>query len=210
MAIVVERKPEAEMENYFYYELTPYPTSLLKDGAMRTLRNKAELKNYLVQGNIISEGSDCIRVAYGEVLLWSCNWSKNDNFSKIFQKYIDKCLMEKFDVIVFDGYIFSTKSITCKSRSVRISQTVEIDESYMCTIDRNELLTNYTNKENFVTALTAKLKANGIKVVLCPSDADTTIAKSAMEYENRAVTIFADDTDTLSSLALFIQLKRSW
>ena len=44
----------------------------------------------------------------------------------------------------------------------------------MCTTKRNKFLTNYTDKENFVTALAAKLEVNGInKVILCPSDADT-------------------------------------
>ena len=62
LAFVVEGKPEAEMENYFYYELTVYPTSLFEDGAMRTPKNKAKLKNYLLEGNITSpEGKDCIR-----------------------------------------------------------------------------------------------------------------------------------------------------
>ena len=55
-------------------------------------------------------------------------------------------------------------------------------------------LHNYTNKENFVTALAAKLEANNIKVVFCPSDADTTIVKVAL-CENRPVTIFTDYTD---------------
>ena len=156
LVLLFESKPEAEVENYFYYQLTPYPTPLFKDGAMRTPKNKAKLKNYLLQGNITFESSECLRVADRGALLWSCNWSKNENFRKIFQKYIDKCLMEKFDVVVFDGYISLTKDVTRKSRSVRISQTVEIDESYMCTTDMNEFLT-YTNKENFVTALAAKL-----------------------------------------------------
>ena len=115
LALVVERKPEAGMENYFYYEMTPYPTSLFKDGAMRTLKNKVKLKSYLLEGNITSEGSDCIRVADGGALLCSCNWSTNKNLRKIFQKHIDKCL-EKFDAVVFDGYISSTKDVTRKSR----------------------------------------------------------------------------------------------
>ena len=132
LALVAERKPEAEMENYFYYGPTPYPTSLFKDGAKRIPKNKAKLKNYLLQDNITSKGSDCIRVTDGGALLWSWNWSINENFRKIFQKYIDKCLMEKFDAVVFDGYISSTKNITNKPGSVRITQTVEIDESYMC------------------------------------------------------------------------------
>ena len=58
--------------------------------------------------------------------------------------------MEKFDVVVFDGYISSTKDVTHKSKIVRISETVEIGKSYVCTTDRNGFLTNYTNKENFL------------------------------------------------------------
>ena len=68
LALVVERKAEAEMENYFYDELTPYPKSLFKDGAMRAPKNKAKLKNYLLEGNITSESSDCIRVSDGGAL----------------------------------------------------------------------------------------------------------------------------------------------
>lgn len=45
--------------------------------------------------------------------------------------------------------------------------------------------------------MSAIQEANIIKAVLCPSDADTTIVKVALEYENRPVTIFADDTDIL-------------
>ena len=87
-----------------------------------------------------------------------------------------------------------------ENRSVRISQTVEIDESYICSTDRNEFLTNYTKKillllwllnwkltvsKLFSAALAAKLEADGIKVVFCPSDADTTLVKVALDYANR-------------------------
>ena len=96
LALVVERKAEAEMENYFYDELTPYPTSLFKDGAVRAPKNKAKLKNYLLEGHITSESSDCIRVSDGGGLFQSSNSSKNENFRKIFQKHIDKCLMQQF------------------------------------------------------------------------------------------------------------------
>ena len=58
MALVVERNTKAKIENYFYYQLTPYPTSWFKDYAMRTPKNKAKLKNYLPESNIISEGSE--------------------------------------------------------------------------------------------------------------------------------------------------------
>jgi len=39
-----------------------------------------------------------------------------------------------------------------------------------------------------------------IDVVLCPSDADTTIVKRALEIRDKPVTIFSDDTDVLCLL----------
>ena len=63
-------------------------------------------------------------------------------------------------------------------------------------------------KENFITALSAIQEANIIKAVLCPSDADTTIVKVALEYENRSVTIFADDTDILCLLLHHLYILR--
>ena len=108
-----------------------------------------------------------------------------------------------------NAYILRPKKIlTHKSKSVRISQTVEIDKSYMCTTDSNEFLTKYANKGNFVTTAAAKLEANSIKVVLCPSDADNTIAKVALEYENRPVTITAADIDILCLLLHHLYILR--
>ena len=48
--------------------------------------------------------------------------------------------------------------------------------------------------------MTAKLETNGNKLVLCPNDADATIVKAALGYENRPVTIFANDPDILCLL----------
>ena len=46
LIVVVDRKLENETEDYFSYELPPYPMSLLKDGAMRPPA-KSKLKNFL-------------------------------------------------------------------------------------------------------------------------------------------------------------------
>ena len=46
LVVLVDRKPEVEIENCFYYELTPYPTALFKDGVMRTAKNKTTLKMF--------------------------------------------------------------------------------------------------------------------------------------------------------------------
>ena len=40
LVLAIERKPETYIDNYFRYELTPYPTSLFIDGVMRPAENK--------------------------------------------------------------------------------------------------------------------------------------------------------------------------
>lgn len=58
LALFAERKPGEEMENFFSYELTPYPNFFSK------------LKNYLLENVITFKGVDYIKVADGEALLW--------------------------------------------------------------------------------------------------------------------------------------------
>lgn len=43
LMVILERKPEREIVDYFNYELTPYPMLLFKDGVMRPAK-KAKLK----------------------------------------------------------------------------------------------------------------------------------------------------------------------
>ena len=44
LVVLVDRKPAVKIENCFYYELTPYPTVLFKNGVMRSAKNKSTLK----------------------------------------------------------------------------------------------------------------------------------------------------------------------
>ena len=87
LVILVDRKPEVKIENCFYYELTPYPIALFKDGVMRTAKNKSTLKNFLLEGGKPTENSESEIVADGGALLWLCNWEKGEKFSKIFDMY---------------------------------------------------------------------------------------------------------------------------
>ena len=67
--------------------------------------NKSSLKNHLLKTVLPStQESPGKVVADGGALLWSCNWSKNDKFRTIFQKYVAKCRFLKINIIVFDGY----------------------------------------------------------------------------------------------------------
>ena len=60
-----------------------------------------------------------------------------------------------------------------------------------------DFLTNYTNKQNFVNLLAYKLELHGFKVLLYPSDADTTTAKTSLQVQDKPVIVLANDTDVL-------------
>ena len=48
----------------------------------------------------------------GGALLWSCNWTKGEKLSKIFQTYIDIWRKMNIDSVVFDGYKKLSKDAT--------------------------------------------------------------------------------------------------
>ena len=127
LVVLVDRKPEVEIENCFYYELTPYPTGLFKDGVMRAAKNKSTLKTFLLEGVKPTENTESEIVADGGALLWLCNWRKGEKFRKIFDLYIDKCRKFNINTVVFDGYNKLTKE-----RSNKMSWVVETSDGNDC------------------------------------------------------------------------------
>ena len=97
---------------------------------------------------------ETIKIADGGALLWCCNWKKNQSFQTIFKMYADFLCFLKITVVVFDGYLLSTKNVTHQKRSGKVSSTVEIKETNNCPTDRNNFLTNYANKGSIVKSLT--------------------------------------------------------
>ena len=81
-----------------------------------------------------------------------------------------------------------------------MSQVVEICGGNVCPSDRAEFLTDYTNNQKFANLLACKLELHDFKAVLCPSDADTTILKTCLQFQEKPVTVLADDTDILCLL----------
>ena len=138
---------------------------------MRTAKNKSTLKSFLLEGVKPTENTESETVADGGAVFWLCNWRKGEKFSKIFDLYIDKCREFNINTVVFDGYNKSTKNATHKERSNKMSQVVGTSDGNACPSDRAELLTNYTNTQNFVNSSACKLELHGFKAVLCPSDA---------------------------------------
>ena len=90
---------------------------------------------------------------------------------------------------MFDRYNKPTKDATHKERSNKMSQVVEISDGNACPSDRAEFLANYTNEQKFVNLLARKLELQGFKAVLCPSDADTTITKTCLQFQDKPFTL---------------------
>ena len=90
LLVLVDRKLKVEIESCFYHELTPYPTTLYKDGEMRTTKNKSVLKYFHLEEVKPTENTDSGIIVDEGALLQPCNWTKGEKFSKIFEMYIDR------------------------------------------------------------------------------------------------------------------------
>ena len=109
--------------------------------------------------------------------------------------YINKHKRLGASAVVFAGYETSTKDANHNVRSGKMSQVVKIIAENSCPFDRAEYLTNYANKQIFVNELTGALELERFQTVLCPSNANTTTVRNALEAPGEQVTILADDTD---------------
>lgn len=96
---------EEDIDVYFDYELTAFPTSLFKDNAMRTSA-KAQLAKVLTDPVQPSERSvQAIYVLDGGALLHRVKWAKKATYKDIAQQYV-RYVRSKYgnSCIVFDGY----------------------------------------------------------------------------------------------------------
>lgn len=84
LAVLVVRKPTTNIEDCLYCELIPYPLSLSKGGATITEMKNSTLNKFLWEEVRHSGSTESKSVLDGGALVWSCNWSKEDTFSKIF------------------------------------------------------------------------------------------------------------------------------
>ena len=202
LLVVVERKSENEIADYFNYELTPYAMSIFKDGKMCSTK-KSALKIFLLKNVKEADPTESTRIVIdgGALLRW-CDWKSNETFEKIFEEYSNFLSYHSVDIIVFDGHVPSTKDVTHRKRSGTFSEIVEIKNNNPCTSDQSTFFSNNINKANFVKFLAEKLPTkNGFNVIQCPMDADTAIIKKALTAaKDSPVNVFADDTDILSLL----------
>ena len=165
LSVIVEKKPEKEIEDYFYYELTSFPMSLFKDGLMRSAQ-KHKLKNYLTRRILpMPYAPNSFRIADGGALLYCCDWNKGEIFDNIFEKYIQFLNYFKVGVVVFDGYENSTKDTTRIKRGTITQYAVEIHKSNPCPSNKSKFFPNYANKKSFIRILEVKLRERVLNCV---------------------------------------------
>ena len=143
--LIVMAMREKNIASYFSYELSPYLTSLFKDGIMCDPK-KSKLRDYLTKNVLQAElpvGSFTHIIDSG-ALLYSVKWIPDTTYRDIVKQY-QNYLLSTFGLctVIFDGYNNgpSTKDIK-HVRGSRTSQTVTVDLNKRVTVAQEKFLKN--------------------------------------------------------------------
>ena len=144
-------------------------------------------------------------------LLYKVTWPRPADYSMILQIYV-QFVKSNYSgaIIVFDGYENepSTKVMTqMKRRGATSAPKVVFKESNAVSLKRDAFLTNNENKQALVNHLGIHLIKAGYQVKHASADADTLIAKTAIDaVQDQNVTLVADDTDLLCLLLFHLSV----
>ena len=121
----------SDVKDYFQYELTAVPTSLIKDNYMRKT-NKSQLAREISKGVESELTPQChVHVIDGGYLLRIVKWTDRGTYGEICQQYLSYIDRHygKSSVIVFDGYCSgpSIKSHEHKRRAHSMAPDIVVD-----------------------------------------------------------------------------------
>jgi hypothetical protein len=203
LIVLVERTQDTEM--YFCYELTPLPAALFKDSLMRK-PNKAALGHLIKAESRVVEDDSFIHGVFvidGGALLHRVKWPKlgtYDSVIALYLVYVRRHFSESC-TIVFDGYDSgpSTKDQEHMRRACLTAANIQVSLSHQVHANQSAFLANAANKSQFIKLLAERLEDDGHSIIQAPGDADTYIAKAAVDLatNNIVATVVADDTDVL-------------
>ncbi|PZC75227.1 hypothetical protein B5X24_HaOG206534 [Helicoverpa armigera] len=196
---------EDEIENFFEYELAPYPLSLFDAAGMRKT-TKSAIYDCFQPVNTEVNFTNATYIIDGGYLLHHVVWDRDETFSVIFDKYV-QYLRRHYGhtvTVVFDGYSDSTKNIKAseqRRRTAKISSSSEIifDEFMTVPGNQHQFFANSNNKSRFISMLSDKLRAANFAVKQAQNDADVLIIETAIEKLNATNTIIVvgEDVDLL-------------
>lgn len=205
--ISITKQFEDNLQQYFEYELAPYPLSLFDETGMRK-NKKSSLYELLepVDGEV-----DYTNVTYiidGGYLLHRVLWNREDTFDTIFDSYINY-VRKHFGqnvIIVFDGYNDHENNVKASEQRRRYatassSADILFDASMTVPTSQQQFLANANNKNRFISMLSEKFEAATILVKQAKNDADVLIIETAIEQSNTSTSIIVgEDVDLLAIL----------
>ena len=201
---------EDNIEEFFHFELTQEPMSLFKNEMMGKPDKQSLRKVIMPEEEAIKKDDikNCdTYVLDGGALIHRVRWSKGTKFITIAETYV-KYIRKNYRLnvtVVFDGYHNkSTKSHEHLRRNfVSQSCNVNICADNQVPFTQDRFLSNTENKVGLIKFLSLHLQEEGISIINCPGDADSTIVETAREIAQKnlgPVTVVADDTDIVVML----------
>ena len=211
---LIER--EEEIREYFWFELTAFPTSLYKNGMMRKA-NKSKLAKSLKK-NVFSNSyqvDQSFNVLDGGALLHKVKWLPNTSYQYILNQY-SRYVKSRYDraCIVFDGYDNGpyTKDHEHQRRAGKMAGHITLEDLQMIPTCSQEMFSKSDrNKVQLISILSEELRRDSYDVWNSTGDADTQIVSAALEYAgdiDNDIVVVASDTDIL--VLLIFTGKKEW
>lgn len=197
----VMKKSEEELQDFFKYELAPYPLSLFDDAGMRKSA-KSTLYKLFKPTNISLNKETSLYIVDGGMLIYKVKWQTNCKFQAILTNYT-VYLKRNFCnniIVVFDSYNGeSTKVVERDRRSQKaFSKGYQFTKEMSLTINQEKFLSNYKNKSRFIEYLIEELKNNSIDCYQELGEADELIVDKAINNTSDLIkVIVAEDIDIL-------------
>jgi len=140
----------------------------------------------------------------GGFLLHRVVWHQNETFEAICAAYINY-VSKHFGsncIIVFDGYSNLRNSVKTMEQTRRATKTsspdINFEETMICTVSQENLLSNRNNKIRLISMLSAKFRLNNFIVKQATDDADVLIIETAInEAVNNITIVVGEDVDLL-------------
>ena len=194
-----------ELKEVFQYELCSYPPALFESQHAMLKADKAALANNIWKALPMKDPELPAQVTYvldGGSLLHRVPWDAGKTWAAICNSYT-RYVHNKYGCayIVFDGYNSgpTTKDATHGRRAnVRIAPTVQFTSDMVCTLKKEEFLSNTVNKQRFINMLASELEQYGCTVQHAAADADVLIVQTTLAQATQQDTVLiGDDMDLL-------------
>ena len=211
---IITVKDQYSTPELFSYELCSYPPSLFEGNGLPLEATKSQLADAIwglskEKQTPVPAGTEYHYVLDGGALLHRVPWPTGATCSSICQTYVDYvtwhygCMCVS---IVFDGYgSSSTKDAAHKRRNAKHScPCINFQEDMVCSVKREDFLSNASNKVQLIKLVCNHFEANGMKVTICPADADLPIVTETLASAKDHPTILVgDDSDLLVLLCYY-------